>query len=202
MLGPSLEACRSALNAVNTDSNLHLLERINIDLTAHNSIVPTARNLTRFKVQARLSSMHVNFSDSKYKVLMRLIDIAIPQFNGGSDNVVANSNQSYPNQFALTSGIFAQEQPDYGEVVGQYGANSTPPQSEVGSSYMMLNFGIEYTYYYYRAPTKSNSSSNLTLKSRNYKLPFQSLLQPRQRKSLDKPLWNNSLLQLRLRSMT
>jgi vacuolar protein sorting-associated protein 13A/C len=92
---------------------------VNIDLTAQNSIVPTARNLTRFKVFGKLPSLHVNFSDSKYKLLMRLIDVAIPHFDGNdaadnhrSDHMAVESERRLQD-LRLRTGIFAQEQSDF-----------------------------------------------------------------------------------------
>lgn len=46
----------------------------------HQSIVPAARSLAKFKLSGTLPTLQVNFSDSKYKSLMRLIDVCIPHF--------------------------------------------------------------------------------------------------------------------------
>ncbi|KAA1471483.1 DUF1162-domain-containing protein [Dentipellis sp. KUC8613] len=81
VLGEDLKTCRDALKSRERDS-LHLIERINIDLQVQNSIVPTAVNLSRFKVSGNLPRLQVNFSDSKYKSMMRLLDVTIPQFDG------------------------------------------------------------------------------------------------------------------------
>lgn len=65
--------------------SLHLLERINIDLQVQNSIVPSALSLARFKVSGKLPSLFVNISDTKYKALMRLIDVAIPKIGDDAE---------------------------------------------------------------------------------------------------------------------
>lgn len=83
-MGTNLQACRDALTSKN-GNHLHLLERTNIDLQVQNSIVPSALNLARFKVSGKLPSLHVNLSDTKYKTLMRLIDVTIPQFGEESE---------------------------------------------------------------------------------------------------------------------
>lgn len=83
-MGTNLQACRDALTSKNGD-HFHLLERTNIDLQVQNSIVPSALNLTRFKVSGKLPSLHVNLSDTKYKTLMRLIDVTVPQFGEESE---------------------------------------------------------------------------------------------------------------------
>lgn len=46
-----------------------------------NSIVPTAYTLARLKVAGHLPALQVNMSDTKYKSLMRLIDVSIPHFD-------------------------------------------------------------------------------------------------------------------------
>ena len=71
-----------------------------------NSIVPTAYNLARFKISGHLPSLQVNLSDTKYKALMRLIDVGIPHFDedGGDKSYLAVSQRS--NAFKLSSGFF------------------------------------------------------------------------------------------------
>jgi vacuolar protein sorting-associated protein 13A/C len=80
LLGNDLELCRKALTSHERDT-LHLVERINMDFQVQNSIVPSALNLARFKVAGKLPTLQVNFSDTKYKTLMRLIDVTIPKFD-------------------------------------------------------------------------------------------------------------------------
>lgn len=85
VIGNDLQSCRDALISQDGDF-LHLLERTNIELKVQSSIVPSAVNLTRFKVSGKLPSLHVNISDAKYKTLMRLIDVAIPDVNDSDEN--------------------------------------------------------------------------------------------------------------------
>ncbi|KAK7058962.1 Vacuolar protein sorting-associated protein 13 [Paramarasmius palmivorus] len=80
IIGNDLQSCLDALSA-NSGDSLHLLERINIDLSVQNSIVPTYTQLAKFKVSGKLPSLQVNLSDTKYKALMRLIDVSIPHFD-------------------------------------------------------------------------------------------------------------------------
>lgn len=51
-----------------------------MDFEVQNSIVPTAYNLARFKVSGNLPTLQLNMSDTKYRSLMRLIDVCIPHF--------------------------------------------------------------------------------------------------------------------------
>ena len=46
-------------------TDLHILERINLSFTVQNAIV-NAPNLTRFKIAGDLPELQVNFSDRKY----------------------------------------------------------------------------------------------------------------------------------------
>ncbi|KAL1739455.1 hypothetical protein HDZ31DRAFT_77584, partial [Schizophyllum fasciatum] len=85
IIGNDLDSCMRALTA--DHDTLHLLERINVDLQAQNSIAPAALNLTRFKLGGTLPHLKLNFSDSKYKALMRLIDVCIPHFGDEDDGV-------------------------------------------------------------------------------------------------------------------
>ncbi|KAJ7492621.1 vacuolar protein sorting-associated protein 13 [Mycena latifolia] len=98
VLGNDLKSCQDALTSDAKDS-LHLLERISLDLQVHNSIVPTAFNLARFKVSGHLPSLQVNLSDTKYKALMRLVDVCIPKFGDST--------------FQLPSGLFSQADTEY-----------------------------------------------------------------------------------------
>ncbi|KAI0047829.1 hypothetical protein FA95DRAFT_1589004 [Auriscalpium vulgare] len=103
VMGDDLQACRDALVSSKADS-LHLIERINLDLQIQNSIVPTAVNLSRFKISGKLPSLQVNFSDTKYQAIMRLIDVTIPRF--GDTPAPAVPAPTAPSGYDLTTGIF------------------------------------------------------------------------------------------------
>ena len=83
ILGDNLQLCREALTSKRHDS-FHLLERISIDLRVDNSIVPKAVNLAQLRISGKLPSLQINFSDTKYKALMRLIDVSIPHFDNST----------------------------------------------------------------------------------------------------------------------
>ncbi|KAN0063379.1 Vacuolar protein sorting-associated protein 13 [Thecaphora frezii] len=83
VMGNNLRSCIEGLASDSTEHHgVHLLERINLNFTLHNSILPSAPNLTKFKLTGHLPTLRVNFSDRKYKTLMRIIDVAIPNFDG------------------------------------------------------------------------------------------------------------------------
>ena len=56
-----------AIEATDTghETELHILERINMSFTVQNAIV-NAPNITRFKIAGDLPDLQVNFSDRKY----------------------------------------------------------------------------------------------------------------------------------------
>ncbi|KAJ9479242.1 Vacuolar protein sorting-associated protein 13 [Pseudozyma hubeiensis] len=85
VMGNDIDSCIRGLHSDSTDHGLHLLERINLDFTLHNSILSSAPNLTKFKMTGHLPTLRVNFSDRKYKTMMRIIDVAIPNFDDMDD---------------------------------------------------------------------------------------------------------------------
>ncbi|KAI3625696.1 hypothetical protein CBS9595_001057 [Malassezia furfur] len=79
VLGGNYQDSMESLQGELKDRDLHLLERINLTFTLHNSILPRAPNLTKLKVTGKLPRLNINFSDGKYHTLMRLIDVSIPR---------------------------------------------------------------------------------------------------------------------------
>ncbi|KZT54406.1 DUF1162-domain-containing protein [Calocera cornea HHB12733] len=87
LMGPDLSSCMSALTSHSEgDSELQLVERINIDFSVQNCILPDAPFLTRFKVAGQLPELKVNVSNTKYQGLMRFVEIVIPRFGGGEQS--------------------------------------------------------------------------------------------------------------------
>lgn len=80
LIGNSIEEVKHQLESGNS-KELHIVERINMDFLIEICIVPKGTDLTKFKVSGNLPVLHVAVSDSKYKKLMRLIDVAIPKFD-------------------------------------------------------------------------------------------------------------------------
>ncbi|KAG7450519.1 vacuolar protein sorting-associated protein 13 [Guyanagaster necrorhizus] len=109
ILGNDLESCRRALTSESNNA-LHLVERINVDLQVQNSIVPSVLSLSRFKVSGNLPTLQVNLSDTKYKSLMRLIDVCIPKF-GDDDTPLAPDHATA--KFPLAPGLFSQGEQEY-----------------------------------------------------------------------------------------
>lgn len=113
VIGDSLDACREALHAEKPDPRMHLLERLNIDFLAQNSIVPAARSIAKVKVSGRLPSLHVNFSDSKYKTLMRLIDVALPRLEDDESKASGVTQRISGQRFQPGAGLFKSGEDEY-----------------------------------------------------------------------------------------
>lgn len=71
-------------------------------------------NLTRFKIAGNLPSLHVNLSDSKYKALMRLIDVCVPKFDDMGHKAVQPTAPPQHNlpTFQIPVGLFGSASPD------------------------------------------------------------------------------------------
>ncbi|EDU45185.1 vacuolar protein sorting-associated protein 13a [Pyrenophora tritici-repentis Pt-1C-BFP] len=80
LIGPSIEETRAQLEEDSSLKNYHIVDRINMDFKIEICIVPKASDLTKFRVSGNLPVLHASVSDSKYKNLMRLIDVAVPKF--------------------------------------------------------------------------------------------------------------------------
>ncbi|PFH58131.1 hypothetical protein XA68_14121 [Ophiocordyceps unilateralis] len=86
LIGPSIEETKAQLMGRTEGSQLHVVERINVDFVVETSILPKAPNLTKFRVSGHLPMLHASVSDSKYKNLMKIIDVAIPKLGGSEQN--------------------------------------------------------------------------------------------------------------------
>ncbi|OQE23254.1 hypothetical protein PENSTE_c009G01087 [Penicillium steckii] len=86
LIGPGLEATKAQLTSTVESKNFHIIDRINVDFALEMCIVPKVTQLTRTRISGNLPELHASMSDTKYKGLMKLIDIAIPQFDNGSSS--------------------------------------------------------------------------------------------------------------------
>ena len=81
LIGPSIEETKSQLVARDASQSMHIIEKINIDFVLETSIIPKAPNLTKVRISGHLPVLHASVSDKKYKSLMRIIDVAIPNID-------------------------------------------------------------------------------------------------------------------------
>ena len=80
LIGPSIEETKAQLVEKDEESHLHVVDRINVDFVVETSILPKAPNLTKFKIHGHMPMLHAAVSDTKYKNLMKIIDVAVPKF--------------------------------------------------------------------------------------------------------------------------
>jgi vacuolar protein sorting-associated protein 13A/C len=81
LIGPSIEDTKAQLVKRDDSHSMHIVERINIDFIVETSIIPKAPNLTKVRISGHLPVLHASVSDKKYKSLMRIIDVAIPNLD-------------------------------------------------------------------------------------------------------------------------
>ncbi|QIW98703.1 hypothetical protein AMS68_004221 [Peltaster fructicola] len=79
LIGTTIEETRKALESKDGTRNFHIVDRINMDFTIQTCIIPRATDLTKFRIDGHLPLLQANISDSKYKALMRLLQVAIPK---------------------------------------------------------------------------------------------------------------------------
>ena len=86
LIGPGIDATKAQLTTGVESKNFHLIDRINVDFVLEMCIVPKVTQLTRTRISGYLPELHASMSDTKYKGLMKLIDIAIPHFDEAKDS--------------------------------------------------------------------------------------------------------------------
>ncbi|KAL2866549.1 membrane morphogenesis protein VPS13 [Aspergillus lucknowensis] len=93
LIGPGIETTKSQLGPDVDSRNLHIIDRINVDFVLEMCIVPKLTELTRTRISGNLPELHASMSDTKYKGLMKLIDIAIPRFDDENTEAKATENK-------------------------------------------------------------------------------------------------------------
>ncbi|EMC98060.1 hypothetical protein BAUCODRAFT_32061 [Baudoinia panamericana UAMH 10762] len=81
LIGTTVEETKKQLDENASSKDFHIVERINMDFSIQACIIPTAADLTKFRVVGHLPILHAKFSDAKYKSLMKLLEFAIPKFD-------------------------------------------------------------------------------------------------------------------------
>lgn len=130
VLGNGFDSCLAALKS-EEDHGLHLLEKTNMQFSIHNSIVPTAVQLSKVKVSGTLPELVVNFSNIKYKSLMRIIDAAIPKLGNEPVQEVAmrpKLEDVGKSQLPMSSNVFS------GEKRTEYVVDEDPESVSVSNS--------------------------------------------------------------------
>ncbi|KAI4916402.1 uncharacterized protein J4E92_009320 [Alternaria infectoria] len=111
LIGPSIEETRAQLEQDSSLKNYHIVDRINMDFKIEICIVPKASDLTKFRVSGNLPVLHASVSDSKYKNLMKLIDVAIPKFDNDGPKKPVIEGAKGPSNLKPTSDAKADSDP-------------------------------------------------------------------------------------------
>ncbi|KAI1324409.1 vacuolar protein sorting-associated protein 13 [Xylariaceae sp. FL0255] len=82
LIGPSIKEAKSQLVQKDNKRMYHVVDKINVDFVVALSILPKAPNLTKMKISGHMPVLQATVSDTKYKSLMKLIDVAIPKIGG------------------------------------------------------------------------------------------------------------------------
>ncbi|KAI1120705.1 hypothetical protein F5Y10DRAFT_272813 [Nemania abortiva] len=101
LIGPSIEETKAQLVQKDEHRMFHVVDKINVDFVVALSILPKAPNLAKVKVSGHMPVLQVNVSDTKYKSLMKLIDVAIPKL--GSQGQQTTDTQPRPRRPRLLS---------------------------------------------------------------------------------------------------
>lgn len=80
LIGTTVDETRAQIDEQAAMKNYHVIEKINMDFTIENCIVPRSADLTKFRVKGHLPVLHASLSDSKYKSMMKVLDFAVPKF--------------------------------------------------------------------------------------------------------------------------
>ncbi|KAI8376296.1 uncharacterized protein BYT42DRAFT_594245 [Radiomyces spectabilis] len=78
LIGTNVKQCVTELDQpTETSRKSHVIERIDMQFLVELCILPGATQFTKFKVSGHLPLLSINFSDSKYKTLMKIIDLFV-----------------------------------------------------------------------------------------------------------------------------
>jgi vacuolar protein sorting-associated protein 13A/C len=96
LIGPSIEETRAQLEEDAVSKSLHIIDRINMDFKIEICIIPKASDLAKFRISGNLPVLHASISDTKYKNLMKLIDVAVPKFDTDKPGKQVSTGASGP----------------------------------------------------------------------------------------------------------
>lgn len=164
LLGPGIEATKEQLNAEEDPKNLRIIDRINMDFLLETSIMPKATGLTKTRISGNMPVLHASISDSKYKNLMKLIDIAIPKFE--SDESL-DGGRSQPPVKSKTDASAAKSRSD--DIVGRSRSKSVsaPADHELDVEEDSDDENEEK-----RATGQGSTTHDVNLHQRNFELKF------------------------------
>jgi vacuolar protein sorting-associated protein 13A/C len=108
LIGPGIEETKAQLIKRDNSQSMHVVEKINIDFIVELSIIPKAPNLAKVRISGHLPVLHASVSDKKYKSLMRLIDVALPNLDEEEIPAQIVKADTKPDAIAKKSGTRSQ----------------------------------------------------------------------------------------------
>ncbi|KAG9243121.1 hypothetical protein BJ878DRAFT_543588 [Calycina marina] len=93
LIGPSIEETKQQLVSKNESKYMHIVEKINMDFVVQQSIIAQDPTFAKIRVSGRLPLLHAMVSDANYKRLMRLIDVAVPNFDDSESTPQSANSQ-------------------------------------------------------------------------------------------------------------
>jgi vacuolar protein sorting-associated protein 13A/C len=81
LIGVNVRDTMKQLHNKDVSNQFYIVDRINMDFLVEISILPSAHSLTKFKVSGQLPMFRATMSDAKYKLMMKIIDKCIPNFD-------------------------------------------------------------------------------------------------------------------------
>ncbi|KAI6377701.1 hypothetical protein MCOR25_002425 [Pyricularia grisea] len=105
LIGPSIDETKTQLMERDESKMMHVVDKINVDFVVAISILPKAPNLTRMKVSGHMPVLHAVASDTKYKTLMQIINVAIPKLGDEPESTMPAEDKPQPKRPRLSSKV-------------------------------------------------------------------------------------------------
>ncbi|EJT79394.1 vacuolar protein sorting-associated protein 13 [Gaeumannomyces tritici R3-111a-1] len=104
LIGNSIEETKAQLTQRDESKMMHVVDKINVDFVVAISIMPKAPNLTRVKISGHMPVLHAVASDTKYKNLMQIINVAVPKL-GDEPQAAHSETEMRPKRPRLLSNL-------------------------------------------------------------------------------------------------
>lgn len=122
LIGTNTEECLWQLqdNPPRNGVDARFIERIDMNFLIEMCILPGKSEFTKFKISGHLPLLSINLSDSKYKILMKIVDFIVPVDEEESAKIkqptkrpqIVNANQTSANNI-ITERIWGAQEADY-----------------------------------------------------------------------------------------
>ena len=117
--------------------------------------MPSLGEFSRFKILGKLPSMQINFSDAKYKAILRLLEVVVPHFEGRGDDahdslINYHRTVSPANNVSFSHSASFSEEPDYNLEDGEDETDSGRIQNSQEITSKETNGKVRYMTYWHR----------------------------------------------------